>query len=102
MATSLAPTDIVPAAPVADTPVIAISLTGTSVPTKPEADTPVSAIDLSPTPTEPTAPEGRLSKEEALAKVAAAAGIKPEEAVDVNQPTFAPPSGVSAEVPSEP
>lgn len=53
-------------------------------------------------PTEPTAPEGKLSKEEALAKVAAAAGIKPEEVADVNRPTFTPPSGVSAEVPGEP
>lgn len=54
------------------------------------------------TPTEPLAPEGRLSKEEALAKVMAAAGKKPEEVADVNQPTFTPPSGVSAEVPGEP
>lgn len=53
-------------------------------------------------PVEPTAPEGKLSKEEALAKVMAAAGKKPEEVADVNQPTFTPPSGVSPEVPGEP
>jgi DeoR/GlpR family transcriptional regulator of sugar metabolism len=53
-------------------------------------------------PTEPTAPEGRLSKEEALAKVAAAVGIKPEEATNVNQPTFTQASGTSPEVLSEP
>lgn len=53
-------------------------------------------------PTEPVAPTGKLSQEEALAKIRAAAGIKPEEAVDANQPTFTPPSGASSEVSSEP
>jgi hypothetical protein len=53
-------------------------------------------------PVEPLVPEGRLSKEEALAKVAAAAGIKPEEVADVNQPTFTPPSGVSPGISGEP
>ena len=53
-------------------------------------------------PTEPTAPEGRLSKEEALAKVAAAAGIKPEEATNVNREPITSPSGVSVGVSGEP
>ena len=58
MATSLAPTDIVPTAPAADTPVRANDLTGTSSPISPEALTPVNAILRSPTerlPTEPIA-----------------------------------------------
>ena len=53
-------------------------------------------------PVETVTPEGKLSKEEALAKVMAAAGVKPEEAVDANRPTFTPPSGASAGVSGEP
>ena len=53
-------------------------------------------------PVETVTPEGKLSKEEALAKVMAAAGVKPEEVADVNKPTFTPPSGASAEVSGEP
>jgi hypothetical protein len=65
------------------------------------APTPTTPVEEA-APAETVTPEGKLSKEEALAKVMAAAGVKPKEAVDANQPTFTPPSGVSAGVPSEP
>jgi len=63
---------------------------------------PAAATTEETTPVEPAAPTGKLSKEEALAKVMAAAGVKPEEVADVNRPTFTPPSGTSAEVSGEP